>query len=406
MISRRGVGSIGVSRQVIMTAIAALVVGAVVGIAMSSAMTVGYEPAGGDTTARLGPSTERGPRGALQHSQLVPGDLGTNAEVQPIAASATLSATLEGGRFELTGVVPDPVLAARIRETVGTIYGADIYDSLAVDPRVSGTSWLPVADDVVASLPIISNGGLHLTGDVVTITGIAGSSTKHEQFRSAVSEIVGPTIRMIDEVVVEQKESPSLVIRKSDAHTIEVTGLVPDDELRDEIEMSLNTTYAGYSLNTQIDVDSSVEDTFALHSLPLFAELFFGFPAWELRYVDETIESSSSGSAAFEPGSANVPPLGAQILDNVAVRLAGTPGLVLTVEGHTDAQGDADSNQVLSEERADAVVAYLVNTHGIDPSRLHAIGYGETRPIDDNATGEGRTRNRRVDFQFVEAGLG
>ena len=333
-------------------------------------------------------------------------DTGSGADTDtdgnsPAPGHSSLAASLDGGRFELAGVVPSVEVADDVRATVVTVYGTNIIDRLAVDPSVAPATWLPVAADVVASLPIISSGGIELTSETVTISGVAGSSAKHEQFVDALAQLLGPSIETFDEVVVQERPPPSLVIRKSGSHTIEVSGVVPTEELREQIEGSILGSYAGYNVETDLAVDADVEDTFTLHHLPEFAELFFGFPAWELSYVDEELESSSSGSAVFDVGSATVPPLGTEILDSVAARLAGMPSLRLAVEGHTDASGDAGRNQVLSEERALAVVDYLVTGHGIDPTRLTAQGVGETQPIDTNDTVAGRERNRRVDFRFV-----
>lgn len=66
------------------------------------------------------------------------------------------------------------------------------------------------------------------------------------------------------------------------------------------------------------------------------------------------------------------------------------------VEGHTDSTGPEDYNQQLSQRRAQAVVDYLVNEHGIDRSRLEPKGYGESQPVASNDTKEGRAENRRV----------
>ncbi len=318
-------------------------------------------------------------------------------------SGALLSATLEGGRFELVGVVPDSEMASLIRERATTIYGSDTIDRLAVEPAAPRASWLDAAPDLVTVLPIISNGAIELDLETVTIRGVAGSEAKRDRFRSSVEQMVGPDIVVVDEVLVEAKPPPELVIRKSGAHVIEVTGVVPDEAVRADIEATINQSYAGYAVETDLVVDAGVEDTFALHNLPDFAELFFGFPAWELSYVNETLESSSSGSAAFESDSASVPPLGTLILDNVAARLAGTPDLVLEVAGHTDSRGGEGYNQQLSERRAQAVIDYLIETHSINPARVTAHGHGESQPIDDNGTGEGRERNRRVDFHFRSA---
>ena len=74
--------------------------------------------------------------------------------------------------------------------------------------------------------------------------------------------------------------------------------------------------------------------------------------------------------------------------------------LVAKVEiaGHADSVGSEDYNLNLSQQRADEVKKYLVNK-GVSSARLNAIGYGETQPVADNATPEGRKQNRRVDFK-------
>jgi OmpA-OmpF porin, OOP family len=73
------------------------------------------------------------------------------------------------------------------------------------------------------------------------------------------------------------------------------------------------------------------------------------------------------------------------------------PETTTVIEGHTDNVGSAGDNMELSQRRADAVVTYLVDTLHVGPARLQAIGYGDTRPLADNSTEEGKRHNRRVD---------
>ena len=88
-------------------------------------------------------------------------------------------------------------------------------------------------------------------------------------------------------------------------------------------------------------------------------------------------------------------------LNNLANLLSDNKDLLLEIGGHTDATGSADYNQVLSEKRALSVVNYLVKI-GISPDRLKYKGYGNTQPISDNESVEGRKLNRRTEAKVIE----
>jgi OOP family OmpA-OmpF porin len=104
----------------------------------------------------------------------------------------------------------------------------------------------------------------------------------------------------------------------------------------------------------------------------------------------------------FETNTAVIRPESDSLLEEVAGILRAHPELVrVEVQGHTDSTGTPELNRRLSDERARAVMSWLV-TRGIDPGRLGAVGYGETVPLGDNATDEGRTKNRRVEFRILE----
>ena len=72
------------------------------------------------------------------------------------------------------------------------------------------------------------------------------------------------------------------------------------------------------------------------------------------------------------------------------------PNATAVLEGHTDARGPNRYNQRLSERRANAVLSRLVDVEGIAPSRLRAVGYGETQPLVEDGSKQGYQRNRRV----------
>jgi outer membrane protein OmpA-like peptidoglycan-associated protein len=87
-------------------------------------------------------------------------------------------------------------------------------------------------------------------------------------------------------------------------------------------------------------------------------------------------------------------------LDELAGVLMKKPTWKLEISGHTDNAGDDESNLVLSKKRAEAVKTYLVSK-GIDATRFVINYFGETKPIADNSTSEGRAKNRRVEMKVV-----
>ena len=76
------------------------------------------------------------------------------------------------------------------------------------------------------------------------------------------------------------------------------------------------------------------------------------------------------------------------------------PRSQIVIEGHTDSYGSDENNMTLSRERADSVRAYLASEFGIPAFRMGTAGYGETQPIANNETPQGRERNRRIDVRI------
>lgn len=97
----------------------------------------------------------------------------------------------------------------------------------------------------------------------------------------------------------------------------------------------------------------------------------------------------------FDSDSDRLRPESTPVLQSLVMALAEHGDLRVRIEGHTDGQGDEARNQALSERRAAAVVAYLIG-HGVQADRLAAVGKGESLPVGDDATPEGRQQNRRV----------
>ncbi len=99
----------------------------------------------------------------------------------------------------------------------------------------------------------------------------------------------------------------------------------------------------------------------------------------------------------FDVGKATIKPESMGEINRIVQLMNENPTLKFSVEGHTDSTGNATSNQTLSEQRSQAIVAKLMEL-GIAQDRLTAVGKGQNSPIADNNTDEGRAKNRRVEF--------
>jgi OOP family OmpA-OmpF porin len=112
--------------------------------------------------------------------------------------------------------------------------------------------------------------------------------------------------------------------------------------------------------------------------------------------------SLSLDGVAFHSSSAELTEGSKNILDELAYKLRNVRGVKYEIAGYTDSSGASASNLALSQKRAEAVYQYLIDQHSVDASMLVAVGYGEADPIADNATPEGRTKNRRVELNLQE----
>jgi outer membrane protein OmpA-like peptidoglycan-associated protein len=103
---------------------------------------------------------------------------------------------------------------------------------------------------------------------------------------------------------------------------------------------------------------------------------------------------------SFPVGKANIETKYYDFLGKVIKSIAIFPNASLSIEGHTDSFGSDETNLTLSQKRAEAVTQYLQSNMKIDPSRVNAIGFGESRPLASNETEEGRAKNRRIEIKI------
>ncbi len=124
----------------------------------------------------------------------------------------------------------------------------------------------------------------------------------------------------------------------------------------------------------------------------------YGCPELKKQVVRQLQEAGKQ--IQFETGSDRLLPASLPVVERVAEILKDYPHYIVTIAGHTDAVGKPRKNQELSEKRAATCREKLIEL-GIEPERLKAVGYGQSKPIASNKTAKGRALNRRVEFQLV-----
>jgi len=153
---------------------------------------------------------------------------------------------------------------------------------------------------------------------------------------------------------------------------------------------------------TFMPYEKAVDKSFLLSVISNHPELMEG-KAIETKYADEITSevSSKSYSIQFQTGSANIKPESYKMLDEIFESAVVAEGLKLGVYGYTDNSGSDAVNIPLSEKRANAVKAYLMQK-GLTDNRIEAKGFGAAKPIADNSTEMGRSQNRRVEIVLGE----
>lgn len=321
--------------------------------------------------------------------------------------------------FTVSRSDPAADLLTRVEGIVPASVDVDVAGS---DVFLSGT-YDGVVDDLVATVTSVDGVGRVFADDLFAAS--AATST-------VPPTTVTPTTAPPPEV---ELEAPRFLFRY-DRESASVDGLIADEEIVQEVELALRRLVGrnGYDLDLRVGI---VDDAPWITGLPIavaaaenvdvlelevdgdsaqvsgiardqagadamMAELtnalgFRPFGTIDTRDIGGQLTALLRGVTTFETGSAVLSDEGMAILDEAAELLLGGPDTLIKVIGHTDSVGDRQFNQLLSEDRAQAVVDYLI-AQGVDESQLIALGRGETMPIADNDTEEGRAQNRRIEF--------
>jgi len=135
-----------------------------------------------------------------------------------------------------------------------------------------------------------------------------------------------------------------------------------------------------------------------------FRARFEGPYDFEAFTPPKAVTIALDSAVLFDTGKAALKPEARQTLHEAADRVKKFADAAVMVSGHTDNVGNEAANQALSDKRAAAVKDYFVSQEGVPAAGLAVKGYGKSQPVADNATEEGRARNRRVDVVITPKG--
>lgn len=110
----------------------------------------------------------------------------------------------------------------------------------------------------------------------------------------------------------------------------------------------------------------------------------------------------SANGFYFPVGKAEIETVNFGLLNKILTSIKQFPESKINISGHTDSTGGEEANLQLSKERADNVAKFLINIGTIDPKRIKAEGYGESKPVASNEVEEGRAKNRRIDLLIID----
>lgn len=329
------------------------------------------------------------------------------AEAAPAAAPAEsgpyrTEARIESGTIELSGQVPsEDARIAVVAATRGKFPDLSVKDSLTV---VSGADpgWQACLLSGLGGLGQLKTGSLTMSGLAFTLTGKTNDDRIAAQLpdgvRGAVSQGCTPTISVesTGEVQAEERRLAAEEARlaaeaEAKRKAEEEARLAAEAEAKRKAEEEAR-------LAAEADAKRKADEAAALAAAE--AARLAAAQAEAKRCEQLIATAVAEGTINFKRADAVIEAKSKPTLDRLVKIANECPAFKISIEGHTDSEGIPERNNPLSERRAKAVVDYLAGA-GVDANRLLSVGYGADRPIADNATAEGRAKNRRIEFKVI-----
>ena len=365
----------------------------------------------------------------------------------PAAVALAWSATKDNNGITLTGLVPTTDARAAVLSAARAATSGVVIDNLVVQPSIAASPAFGLSTEfVLAQLARLSIGQAQIAGPSLSLTGIAASPQAKQDVDSAMNGTLPGEARLAQVGIVVR---PYTLEMQADRSGMVLSGLVPDQASRTDLLTAAEAAGFRGKIRDDLIISGGSPNNFGAAARAALANLlrldlgtvriddqavtlqgmscqdsirqevetasrsglpggFAGSGQVSLRQtgcascqlaVDDAIGGrtilfeQASSSLADDPGSRSV-------LDDVAKALKTCPNERVTVEGHTNSDGDPERNKRLSEARAKAVIQDLVS-RGLPAANFTAAGFGPDRPLIPHGSDEAREKNRRVKFTIV-----
>ena len=396
---------------------------------------------------------------ALASLSAIPPSAGvlSSIDIKPAAVIGPYvwSADVDAGRVIFSGYVPNADVRQSIRERA-----SGLWADLKVDDETrlafgvpEGVDWLPAVEQALGVAAKLSRGKVSLTDGILSVSGEARDADAFRSIQSMLSgRFEGGVVVGTSDIGMAGMTGGQWSARLRD-EALELSGSVPSEAVRDVILDTARLKFGTIAVRDSLQVVPMSSQDFeaaALTALQALSRLGSG----EVRIEGQSVELDGTGynEAAladaeglladglpegysgtssvslddmardplstdacqtqlnrlvasnvvrFETAAAEIEDHSFGFLDRVAHVAQQCGGVRLEISGHTDSDGLESDNQILSERRAEAVRAFMIAA-GVAANRLVAVGYGESRPLAENDTDEGKAANRRIEFQVLE----
>ena len=309
---------------------------------------------------------------------------------------ASVNVLATGTEVELTGTIHETRSEEAIFAAVAELRGVT---------AVSGKLW-PISTGTDEEL-VITGDSLRFEwkGSVITVPGDVSTTARIDAIVNALDDAwarvdiddlavlegiadESPWLGKVLALILQTKESlaEGLAIVAPEQKLLVLSGIVETKAERTALNDLIKQTAAeiGFDANPAVRVPDTVIPT-----------------KEEVEELQVNLNELLDGKVVeFRVNSDEITEAGTELLDEILTTIALAPDIRIEIRGHADAQGSADENLELSKARAMSVLAYLIDK-GQNEERFDVLWFGDTQPIGDNNTEEGRALNRRIEFRAL-----